>query len=261
MQPQTLITEPKPDSFDLEWLALVGIDPLPESAEPDAAVDNILADPFRNEFYYQLSFDTENTASLIRAGFLPMAMEVPSGAVVLTPKLHMFRCIIMFKNLHIERGLRRKSAPFTLTVDRNPVGVINGCREQHGESWLYLPLLRTLMNLHGSPLNGVSFHSFELWLNGDLAAGEIGYVTGGIYTSMSGFYRVPSAGSVQLAMTGSLLASLGFTCWDMGMEMDYKMKMGGTSIPAAEYITLLRSVRGRQAPLFPANEIRGIIKP
>ena len=55
-------------------------------------------------------------------------------------------------------------------------------------------------------------HSIEVWLNGELAAGEIGFAVGGAYTSLSGFSAVSSAGSVQLAAAAKLLelCGLGF---------------------------------------------------
>ncbi len=60
--------------------------------------------------------------------------------------------------------------------------------------------------------------SWELWSgDGELVAGEIGYIYGSIYTSMTGAYRkeYAGAGSVQLACTGAWLVKAGIRLWDL----------------------------------------------
>ena len=83
-------------------------------------------------------------------------------------------------------------------------------------------------------LRSARIHTFELWQGDVLAAGEIGCVVGGLYTSFTGFYKkddgFSGAGSVQLAMTGRLLEKLGYDFWDLGQVRRRRVEGGGLRV-------------------------------
>ncbi|CAE7705636.1 aat [Symbiodinium pilosum] len=102
---------------------------------------------------------------------------------------------------------------------------------------------------------GMRFLSIELWHSqtGDLVAGEIGYTCGSIYSSCTGFSikdKYPGAGCVQLAALGAWLAKQGFQIWDLGMELDYKLELGGQVVPRVEWASTIRRLRHQELALL-----------
>ena len=92
----------------------------------------------------------------------------------------------------------------------------------------------------------VRFHSFEVWsADGSLAAGEFGAVVGGVYTSFTGFFdhAFPGAGTVQLCGMARLLQDAGFAFWDLGQEIPYKVGLGASLLPRAEFLAEFRAAR------------------
>ena len=93
--------------------------------------------------------------------------------------------------------------------------------------------------------SNVRVHTFECWRGDDLVAGELGYACGDVYTSLSGFSNLPSAGSVQCAATANWLHKSGYALWDLGMELPYKLAMGATNMPRADFLNIVKQARHR----------------
>jgi len=91
----------------------------------------------------------------------------------------------------------------------------------------------------------VRLYSIEVFNEetGNLAAGELGYTVGSIYTSLTGFSAENSAGSVQLASLGRLLSTLHFSMWDLGMDMNYKRELGSRVMARNEFVAHVHDVR------------------
>ena len=150
--------------------------------------------------------------------------------------------------LGLTRGqVVKRAKGFYLTVNTCFDQVVRGCQRQHGKGcWLHPPLVAAFRALHepadpkpkegtvggeacgmegaachpplghtGGPGGGygVRVHSFELWretaAGSELVAGELGYSMGGCYTSLSGFFCVASAGTVQCIATACVLKRRG----------------------------------------------------
>mmetsp|Transcript_25626 Transcript_25626/g.59702 ORF Transcript_25626/g.59702 Transcript_25626/m.59702 type:complete len:308 (-) Transcript_25626:237-1160(-) len=194
-------------------------------------------------------------ALLVWHGYLPMG-----GMGMLLPKIHGSRCILPPAEVHCGRKTRRRAKLFRLTVDQAWPAVISGIQahtftSHKGDCWLSTELAEAYEAVNRLDAGeqpgrrwGVAFHSVELWHveTGELVAGEIGYTCGSIYSSCTGFTlkeKHPGAGSVQLVALGQWLLMSGFQIWDLGMELDYKIELGGRVIPRREWAEHVRRLR------------------
>mmetsp|Transcript_5283 Transcript_5283/g.12728 ORF Transcript_5283/g.12728 Transcript_5283/m.12728 type:complete len:294 (-) Transcript_5283:101-982(-) len=201
-------------------------------------------------------------ALLVWHGYLPMG-----GMGMLLPKIHRARCVLKPQDVHCGRKTRRRAKPFRLTIDQAWPAVIAGIQEhtftsQKGDCWLSTELAEAyeaVNSLDEKLRHGVAFHSVELWHSetGELVAGEIGYTCGTIYSSCTGFTlkeKHPGAGSVQLVALGQWLLMSGYAVWDLGMELDYKLELGGSVIPRKEWAARVRHLRTESATLASPSE-------
>lgn len=186
-------------------------------------------------------------------GYLPTAYGPVEGPVdyILLPKLHQERCIVNFEDLHVTRSARTNSRNYQLSVDTAFDKVVEKCLEQHGESWLHPPIVDGFKRLFRSGGVGqVKMHSIEVTREGQLVAGELGYSVGKTYCSLSGFTAVGGSGSVQCLGLALLLHERGFDFWDLGMGMEYKVKMGAREISRVDFLRILRASRD-----LPGNDL------
>mmetsp|Transcript_52359 Transcript_52359/g.78242 ORF Transcript_52359/g.78242 Transcript_52359/m.78242 type:complete len:368 (-) Transcript_52359:37-1140(-) len=212
--------------------------------------------PLGRDFCQTPFFDPRLIVQLMAEGFLPIAAEN-----VLLPKLHEERCVIPLPaNFHIRKSTRKKAHKFNITFNKAFDQVVQNCHEQHEHCWLHPPLVQAFRIIWDQHPNGVRailenrracsvrIYSTEVWdTDGNLVAGELGYSVGCIYTSLTGFSFVDSAGSVQLAALGSLLCKSGFQMFDLGMWMEYKESMGAILMPRREYVDFVHAVRSRDS--------------
>lgn len=208
----------------------------------------VLADSYVDEFTLFPRIEPDSIEAAAIAGFMPMAalIETTAGPLpVLIPKLHLERCLLDPRLTHITRTARRESSRYAFGMNTAFHEVAYACLEVHGDDWLLPELVDAFCRLHEERASRrAAFLSAELW-SGDgperaLVAGEIGYLVGSSYASLSGFSRVSGAGTVQLAALGALLAARGIQVWDLGMPMEYKLLLGGRGLPRATFLPLLR---------------------
>lgn len=192
-----------------------------------------------------------------RHGYLPMALAVDRASLLLV-KCHLTRMVLRFHALHRSRSVRRRARkePFVLSFDTRFDEALHAINRHHAQSWLTPGLRAVFEELHHAPCNGVSLHSVEVRDDaGRLAAAEVGYRCGRVYTSLSGFHRVSGAGTVQMVALARVLTEQGFAFWDMGMDAGYKRELGAHALPREAFLTEYRRAAGQSAPIFPAGRL------
>lgn len=203
---------------------------------------------FPGEFFWAANYDPAFVSELMFRGFLPMASRGDLCEVLLL-KLHTHRCLRMFdlvKKPH--KNVIKKSKKFEFSVDTCFAKVAEGIVRCHGENWFHTRLVKTFTEMNANPdgykQGRVQVHSFEIWKDGTLVAGECGYSCGKAYTSLSGFSECDGAGTLQMFVMVEHLKRLGFVLWDLGMSMLYKVEeFGAKATPRQEFLDLLAENR------------------
>jgi Leu/Phe-tRNA-protein transferase len=199
-----------------------------------------LLDEGGDEFCACENLQPEMVAAACRAGFLPMGLELPELPLLLV-KSHHHRAVLNFQRLHVQRNVRRYARDLSIFVNRHFSDTIDAVVETHGDGWLIPPLVAAFTALHQHPCEGVQTHSVEVYHGETFVAGEVGYCSRGVYTSLSGFHRPNGAGTVQMVALAALLRAQGVRFWDLGMEAAYKLSLGAEMIPRREFLAFYHS--------------------
>lgn len=249
-QPQEQPEEPRQQP--IERLGLMEILYLPR-------LEQIYQDP--NDYYWSNEWTAEFFVAQAKAGFISISYdtEIEGIGQVLLPQMHVANALLDWDDLHVSRSTRRwmRSAAFheagyELKVDYSLDDIIAGIDRCHGEeNWLsgrYPDLLR---EVHAGEWPGFRLLPVALVDKaGALLAGELGCVTGKVYTSMSGFLDrsyegFNHAGKLQLLRLGEHLRDNGFAFWNLGQpHMDYKFALGAKEVERALFLERWRAVAG-----------------
>lgn len=183
------------------------------------------------DYYWSEDFSPEFYIAQAQAGFIAVT-EQRKGRELLLPELQRSYAVLDFNNLHISRHAQRiirRDAP-TLYVGLSLRTVATRIQRYHKHSWLSARYLETLeaINAHKNDMHVVSV---LLYHRGEISAGEIGYILGRTYTSLSGFSsRHPDLrhhGTAQLVLLGQWLKHHQFALWNLGQPyMPYKFALG-----------------------------------
>ena len=232
----------------------VFIDPADDCSR---VIDSLLAANYNEDFCLAREFDPLFVSRLMTAGFLVMSMELVDDEettpdsehsekdrfFVLLPKLHLLRSVLFFPELRIKKSIRPFLSRYEMRFNENFDKVFDNCIRAHGEEWLTPPLVKIIKEIRENdfPAKPVSF---ELYRDGELKAGEIGIITGRVYTSYSGYYEEANAGTVQMILMSRWLEKEGFDFLDFGMPLDYKTALGARDVSPAHFIGLFRAAQG-----------------
>jgi Leu/Phe-tRNA-protein transferase len=198
------------------------------------------------EFCASQRMDSSMVAATCRHGYIPMGLEL-SAASLLLVKCHFQRCVLDPQDLHVPSNVQRYSRGLTIHCNGDFSGTLRAIVETHRDNWLVPELVSSLTDLHINPKEGVRTHSVEVHDHDRLVAGEVGYSTGKVYTSLSGFHRRNGAGTVQLVALAVILRETGFDFWDLGMEAEYKLRLGARLVDRNAFLHRYRQSGAEQA--------------
>jgi leucyl/phenylalanyl-tRNA--protein transferase len=137
----------------------------------------------------------------------------------------------------VRRRLRRslrEEASFAFCLDGAFTDVVAACARPRSASdgvWLQPWIAEQYALLHGAGLA----HTFEIWTDGELAAGMIAVTIGRAAFLESMFHTVPNAGNVLLVRTLEWLSASGFSLADIQTPTDHTMRLGAVQVPREEF--------------------------
>ena len=166
-------------------------------------------------------------------GIFPMADE--------HGRIHWYTCdpraIIEWDRFHVPRTLRQvyRQKRYTLTVNREFRGVIDGCADRAEGTWISTEIRDAYCTLHELGFA----HSVEAWRADELVGGLYGVAIGGAFFGESMFHRATDASKVALVYLVRRLRQRGFVLLDTQFITDHLKRFGCVEISGDEYMQRL----------------------
>jgi len=200
----------------------------------------------QTNYYWSDDWSEEFYIKLAKAGFISTTYDTKDGLVLL-PELQFSYAILDFKNLHISKKVKKllNKNDCQLTFNSKLHEVLEKISIQHKDNWLKGKYVELLKNLHKNKMDDFKLISVELNLKttNELIAGEVGYIIGKTYTSLSGFSskdkRFNNYGTLQLVLLAKYLKKNNFSFWNLGHpHMQYKKQLGAEIINRNLFLNL-----------------------
>src|SRR5438477_1434728 len=173
-------------------------------------------------------------------GIFPMAESADDPALYwIEPEK---RGIIPLGRFHVPARLARtvRSDHFTVLIDRDFNGVLDGCAEpQPGRqrTWINARIRTLYRKLHERH----HCHSIEVYDGDDLVGGLYGVTLGRAFFGESMFHRARDASKVALVHLVARLRAGGFKLLDTQFVTDHLKSFGAFEVPRRQYHKLLES--------------------
>lgn len=197
---------------------------------------NILCVDSTSNYYWSDDWSEEFYIKLAYSGFIATSLEVKDDLVLL-PELQFDYALLDFKDLHVPKKVQKllNSNRYIFSQNTHFDEVLDHIDKLHKHNWLkgkYRDLLRSLFNKNNQR-DDFKVFSYEVLCpdTKKIVAGEVGYKTGNIYTSLSGFTlrekEYNNFGTLQLVLLAKHLKQDGYSFWNLGHpHMEYKKKLG-----------------------------------
>lgn len=192
--------------------------------------DLIYSNMIKN-YYWSTDFSPAYYIAQAKAGFIAVTDHYEEEELLL-PEIQFSYALLDFKDLHISKKvqklIQKKNLQIEITNDLDEVA--EKINLSHKNCWLTSRYLNTLNETKGMDEN---FQVIAVILRekGEVVAGEVGYIIGSTYTSLSGFSSREKAynhyGTAQLVLLAQHLEKESFDFWNLGQPyMSYKLSLG-----------------------------------
>jgi len=185
-------------------------------------------------YYWSDDFSPQFYIALARAGFICVSHEIDT-ILFLLPEMQTEYAVLDFPDLHISKKVRKllKQERYQLSFNTSFKRVVNAIKDAYDPCWITKEYEGLMYKLSDNIYENFTLFSTELFdkESGELVAGEIGYITDNIYTSLSGFHsknkRYANWGTLQLVLLGKYLEAQKVRFWNLGhAQMEYKKVLG-----------------------------------
>ena len=192
-------------------------------------------------YYWSDNFSPLYYIAQAKAGFIAVTDQYENEELLL-PEIQFSYALLDFQNLHISKKVKKllQKTNLQLEISQNLTEVAHMINISHKNCWLssrYLSMLEQTQNID----KNFQMISVAIREDNKLIAGELGYIIGKTYTSLSGFssreklYR--NYGTAQLVLLAKHLQKNGFSFWNLGQSyMTYKFALGAKLYERKEFL-------------------------
>ena len=221
---------------------VLGIHHLPiEHLQDPLILHELIYPNMYKNYYWSDDFTPEYYIAQAKAGFIAVTDQYEEQELLL-PEIQYTYAVLDFEDLHISKKVKnlltKKNLHLEVTQELDEVvSLINA---SHKNCWLSPAYLKILNETKGLDAN---FNLISIGIREDnvLVSGEIGYVIGKTYTSLSGFSSrkkcYSNYGTAQLVLLAQYLQASGFAFWNLGQPyMSYKLALGAKIYDRKEFL-------------------------
>ena len=196
---------------------------------PSYLEEAIYADT-ENNYYWSDDYSAQYYIAQAKAGFIAVS-EVYNGQELLLPEIQFEYALLDLEQLHCSKKVAKliRKNNLQLIIDNNIEEIAQYIDKTHKNTWLTKQYASTLRRTEGLDED---FKVITAYVEhqGEVIAGEIGYMIGKTYTSLSGFSKknkeYNNYGTAQLVLLGRYLKENGFSLWSLGHDIPYKKALG-----------------------------------
>jgi len=193
-----------------------------------------------SNYYWSDDFSAIYYITQAKAGFIAVS-DTLAHEKFLLPEIQFAYALLDFKDLHIPSRISKliRSKNLSIVIDDNFEEIQEYLDRYHKNNWLdknYTAILRQTQNIQSANFKAITVY---IEYQGEIVAGEIGYIIGSTYTSLSGFSdkRYKGFGTAQMVLLAQKLQDSGFEFLNLGHPyMDYKQNLGAKIYQRDEFL-------------------------